>query len=753
MNNLDFGWLIPTLITVVGAALLLISFSFAYEAALRERKPITKLLAESKNEKLLAAGGALCALGIVFMHTCWAAKGSAVIIAIMVNVLAWKPQREQNTYRARIQRQKPSAKSFAILLINIWLWIFITLFAIWGVHLGWHAYHLYRLAREVQNSGSQLQVDAIPTLIGGAAEHISTIHRELQPLFPITNALHWLPTIGSYLGQVDPLLTYANSLALAGDEIIMGVQPLLEASGSKNSDLSLTELACQVLETGKDHFKYAAEELEKARVARSRINPDLLPGSVKLLFIKFDERFDLLVAGGQLLQLAPTLLGSEQPQNYLVLAQNRDELRATGGFISGIGLATLKDGKITQFTLGDSYAVDDFTKPYPAPPQALKDFMMADYWVPRDGNWSPDFPTAARQVQELYTLSTGIETQGVIAFNQLAVQSVLQVIGAVQITGVDESVTFENVENYMRQAWAPAPEEGLNQEWWLHRKDFMQQLGNVIIEKALSSENREQLIKLAEVLFDLLGRKQVLVYFNDEPAQLTFGKIGLDGAISPGDGDYLYLVDSNVGFNKVDSVINRSLHYQVDLSDIENPIGTVTLTYQHSGTDEVPCVQVASYGSGTYRDMQQRCYWDYWRLYTPIGAQFLESNSQPVSSDQLLNKKGWSGQVERFVGENNTQVFSGLLVLPVANSSQVEVSYILPPSIIKSLGNNQSEYSLKIDVQPGLQGISYEVTIVLPTSTQISSADEGFHVESGNSATWSGILQKPIDLQFILVNQ
>ena len=35
---------------------------------------------------------------------------------------------------------------------------------------------------------------------------------------------------------------------------------------------------------------------------------------------------------------APALLGEEGPVHYLVLAQNSDEIRATGGFITGLGV-------------------------------------------------------------------------------------------------------------------------------------------------------------------------------------------------------------------------------------------------------------------------------------------------------------------------------------------------------------------------------------------------------------------------------
>ena len=125
------------------------------------------------------------------------------------------------------------------------------------------------------------------------------------------------------------------------------------------------------MESGQEHFINAAQDIDQASQVRSRIHPELMPASVRTLFLKLDGKFNLLEAGVEVLQAAPGLLGNDQAQSYLVLAQNRDELRGTGGFISGIGLLTIQDGKIMQFDLGDSYLVDDFSKAYPKPPEPL----------------------------------------------------------------------------------------------------------------------------------------------------------------------------------------------------------------------------------------------------------------------------------------------------------------------------------------------------------------------------------------------
>lgn len=639
-------------------------------------------------------------------------------------------------------KQKPTARSIIKLIITIYIAIFLVVLIAWIINLGWHAIHLYGLAKNLQNDPSQIQAGTILHKIPGAADDIGAIQSQLRPLFPIFNALQGLPGIGPYLSQVEPLLTYADGLSQAGKEISLALAPLLEDSQEGEASLSLPERVSQVMQSGEERFTVAIQDIDRADQMRSRIQPELLPDSLRLLYLKLDDKFEILTAAVQLLSASPQLTGANEAKSYLVLAQNRDELRATGGFISGIGLVTIEDGKILKFSLGDSYAIDDFSKPYPQPPEALKRFMLADYWVTRDANWSPDFPSAAQEAQKLYTLSTGIETQGVIAFNQLALENILKVIGAVVVPGTDEPVTAENVEEYMRRAWAPAPEEGLSEEWWLHRKDFMQLLGSVILEKVFTLSNQDQLLNLAKTVVALLDQGQMLMYFNDPSAQAALEKGGWDGGVHAGSGDYLYLVDSNVGFNKVDSVIQRSIAYQVDLSDMAHPTGQVIMTYQHTGRGNQTCKQEISYGEGTYQDMQERCYLDYWRLYVPDGTTLLNSTAQAVPADQLLNGIGWSGQVESIPGENGLQVYAGLLMLPIGKSTQVAVSYSLPEGVVRTIGVDMQEYVLRVQVQPGLEGMPFQLEINLPQNADLANPDEGWKSKGATTWVWQGILYK-----------
>ena len=433
MDSMELTWLISTALEVTSLAIGLAVIGFGYDSAIQEGKSFISELTQGAMARWLAFAAVTFTAGIVFTRIPFGYKATASVLAMLLIGLAWTAPRAQPVAEAKSPKSKPTLKSVSWLLVRIYIGIFLLMVMVWGINLGWHAGHLYKLAKSIQANPNQIQIDKIPSLVEEVAGDVSTIYNQLNPLFPVFNGLRAVPGVGPYLGQVEPLLNYANGMAQAGNELTLGLKPLLEDTNTEPTNLTLPEQVSLISESGQAHFILAVEEIDQVSQARSQIQPELMPESLRTLYLMLDSKFDQIQAGVDGLLTIPGLLGNKQAQNYLVLAQNRDELRGTGGFISGIGLLTVQNGKILRFNIGDSYLVDDFSKRYPKPPEPLKRFMLADYWVTRDANWSPDFPSAAQQTQALYTLSTGIQTQGVIAFNQLAIKRLLEVIGPVQV--------------------------------------------------------------------------------------------------------------------------------------------------------------------------------------------------------------------------------------------------------------------------------------------------------------------------------
>ncbi|MDD5467453.1 MAG: DUF4012 domain-containing protein [Anaerolineales bacterium] len=652
-----------------------------------------------------------------------------------------------------MKKMNKAPSKYTTLAISSALGALILVYFVWLGVLGYHAFQLLRLASRATAllGESQAQLDAASAagLIHEGAHHLSALEANLRPVYPATRLVANFPWVGPYAGQMQPLLQYAVGLAQAGDAMLQSLQPVWgEPVADLPPDASMSERLFYALSQGEATQAQAAQGLEMVARVRQQIDPDLLPGRASSLFRQVDDNFALIQAGTALLPLLPDLMGGEQAATYLVVAQNREELRPTGGFITGIGLVRLEKGRGSDFSLGDSYSIDDFSKPYPLPPEPIQRLMLGGVWVTRDANWSPDFPTAARQVQELYTLSTGTETQGVIAFDQAAVSAILDALGPIQLPDTPEAISAANLEFYMQQAWAPAPGEGVTPEWWLHRKDFMVSLGNAILERVFQTRDPGTLLKLARNILYSLRAGHLLIYFNQAGVQEAIAQAGFDHSLNPGAGDFLMVVDANIGFNKTDSLITRSVEYQVDLTQPEHPRAKVLLNYQHGAEAEVACVHQASYGEGTYQDLRARCYWDYWRVYTPPGSRLLEAQVKPVPGEQLLSREPWPGEVEIYPGEGGTQVFAGVMVLPTRQSEHITLAYKLPAKVISLDATGSLRYTLRIQKQAGVASLPLRLSLHLPPGYRLAESGNGW--EQAAPATWSWSQTVEEDLTFEL---
>jgi hypothetical protein len=516
------------------------------------------------------------------------------------------------------------------------------------------------------------------------------------------------------------------------------IEPALQSDPGGN--LSILERLSKAIQESGPSLDEADRLLKAASADGAKINPEAIPERFRAYFQKLEPYLPALQYAIPALKQIPALVGKDQRQDYLILAQNRDELRASGGFITGIGTVSLENAKLTGMHIGDSYAIDDFTKPYPIPPAPLKTFMKADYWVARDGNWSPDFPTAAAQVQKLYTLSTGINTRGVIAFDQLAVKGLLQALGPVQIESYPDSITAATVEDFMHQAWAPDPKEGITAKWWGNRKNFMGELGKALVSRLMETSDPKKMSAVAIQLADIIQQGHLLVYIDQVEIQSALKAVKLDGSIDSGPGDFLYLVDSNIGFNKVDPVVRRELTYEVDLAKLKQPQGKVSIRYQHTIQQPVPCKHEPTYGKGTYADMQARCYWDYWRIYRPLNSTLSDSSVHPVAGSLLLTGEDWTGQVDISTGEGQTTVFGGVMVLATNTTGGYTLTNALPQSVITQNQHGTWNYFLRIPKQPGLEALQVTISVQLPAGMILSNPPADWKRDDSGKWTWKSTL-------------
>jgi hypothetical protein len=429
------------------------------------------------------------------------------------------------------------------------------------------------------------------------------------------------------------------------------------------------------------------------------------------------RRIPLLRAGLKAVTFAPDLLGADGPRTYLILALNEDELRPTGGFISGVGEVRVEAGRVVTMTFSDSYRADNFKLPYPDPPEPLRRYMLADLWVFRDSNWSPDFPTAAQQAIPLYRPRHPVSVDGVIAVDQEALRRLVDTLGPLEVEGVEESLTGQTVIPYIRRSWEPEGGEATG-KWWRQRKSFMGPLAQALWERVASREADWQ--TLARTLLDLLEEKHLLIYLEHPDAAAVLAELGWDGALQAGPGDFLMVVDANVGFNKANVLVQEAIAYEVDLCP-SPPRAVLTLVHTHTSTTNALCNPESRYDP-TYEQMMDRCSWDYLRVYVPQGSQLVDATRIPVPGEALISGEADSGDVTAQLAEEGPwQTFAVMSLLPRSMTQERFFTWTLPPDVVQ-WDANEGVYSLRVQKQPGTRGHLLTVRIRLPEGSVLLDA-------------------------------
>jgi hypothetical protein len=418
-------------------------------------------------------------------------------------------------------------------------------------------------------------------------------------------------------------------------------------------------------------WKTAASELDTASLRRYAGLPSLLIDGLLIL---------------------PEALAEGESRRYLVLIQNNDELRATGGFISSLAVIDLDGYRLAAIRYMNSYDVEAYHAVHPLPPQALQRYMQAGVLLFRDGNWSPDFPTTAEVLASLYLLDMGEAVNGVVAIDSVLVQWVLEALGPIHIPDYDVTVTAENVLDVAVTFWEhPLDAPSITQRhesfqaWLERRKDF----GGALVKAGaarLGTLTPGDLARLAVALQRAVEEKHLLAWAIDHPRlQARLRDAGMDGAVRFWPGDYLMVVDSNVGWNKVDRNIDRRIAYRVR-AEGDALIARLCITYQNvSPPTGEPCVWRSLYAD-SYRELTADCYWNHVRVLTPKGS-------------ELLGQDG--GQGDLAVGqEAGKTLFADLVIVPPGESRTLCFDYALPTELGRRLVE-QGDYALYVQKQPG----------------------------------------------------
>ncbi|MBZ0305034.1 MAG: DUF4012 domain-containing protein, partial [Anaerolineae bacterium] len=501
------------------------------------------------------------------------------------------------------------------------------------------------------------------------------LHGELKLFFPLFRKMGWIPLIGDEINAVPDMLEAGLRLSESGAILSKHIGAPLLQKWQADSSQEMLLLIAQTVDESQSHLPIAQANLLSAEyflneIDLNRLNPELRDPLQRLLNRLPDAKLSL-----ETLQQMPNLTGlHKEERRYLLILQNEDELRATGGFISAVGVARFEAGHLETITFQDSYTIDNPAAPLFAPPEPLQTFALTGRWVLRDANWSPDAPTAAHDIQKIYEANTRQKLDGVVMLDQEAVVKLVDALGPLTLPDFPEPVTGVNLREYMRHAYSPNEVISVD-EWWLDRKQFIQVLFDAIMKRIQTEYSQVEFMRLWDNLQAALDEGHLILNIFTLPGvQAIIEQQGWQHPLMlPQSGDYLMVVNSNLGFNKVNAVVQSHIDYHVSFSNPETPFTQLTLSYTQPQGEGVECIHEARYGDTlAYEEMISRCYWNFVRIYTPTGIQLVESSLHPIAGESLLSLQNWNGEARRtqeiLSDDRLVQPITQLLLIPGGGS-------------------------------------------------------------------------------------
>ena len=571
-----------------------------------------------------------------------------------------------------------------------------------------------------------LDADAAEALLLGVRADVVTLHDELAFVRLIAPYLGWVPRLGPTLVAAPHLLDMADGGTEAAVLTVGSLKPALATVQSGSFGMSSLGELLPTLAAAGPTLQTASVALDRTATARAElaaaVPTEQLPWRVRQLLTLSDEWLPLGQSGLRLAPYLPALLGADGPRRYLIMAQNEDELRATGGFLTGAGVVTVENGRIADLRFRDSSDVDNIAaKPYDFPPQPLYDFMGLEIFVFRDANFWPDFPTSARKAMDLYAY--GLDTEpldGAIAIDQEFLRLLVEAIGPVPIPDSEQVINANNLLQMLRGARDIQEGQEVG-EWVLNRKAFLGGFAAAIRGKVETEFGSIDLPKLARNMAAAADHRHMSVYLRDPDAAAALAATGWDGRLPTAPpGDFLMAVDTNVGYNKVNLLIERTLTYEVDLGP--QPTATLNILYTHTGQpQDEPCFQgvTQEFEQATpYLTLADKCYWNYLRVYAPGGSVLQASSSHTVPGETLFNGRTWDGPAQTVAEQPGLTTFANFMLLPQASELSAMFQYQLPEGIVQSEGGERV-YRLTVFKQPGRRPELLALLVALPVGATL----------------------------------
>lgn len=539
------------------------------------------------------------------------------------------------------------------------------------------------------------------------------------------------------------LLRGGENLAEAGKYLSRAIQPFMDTTNilegtagvktGKNDNKNLLD----ILRSNKDNLEIAFNKLEKANLEFDKVNPRSLPEPIKTELVDIKKKIpamkDMLYENLVFYSNFLNILGDDGPKRYLILNQNNNEIRATGGFIGSYSLIDINNGKVENILVEGVYSPDGQLREKINPPEPIR--RINPRWFMRDANWFFDFPTSAQKVASFYEKTGNPSVDGVISMTPDVLKELLRVVGPIEMSKYDVVLDHENFVKEIQY------EVEVDYEKENRPKKILADMTPKLINKILNLE-KEKWIEILQVFSKAMKRKDIMIYFFDEDLEKVIREKGLSGEVRSTDRDYFAVVSSNVAGNKSSAYIEDEIEHKAMIQEDGSIINLVELTRKNTG-------DYSWLGSTNI---------EYVRFFTPKGSQLIEAKGftpkghlpkrQDYTDDDLVKQIEDQSVIDEntqtiISEENGKTVFANWLEIAPGETRTITLKYKLPFKITTDIFLKQvDKYSLFVQRQAGTKDIKFKSSLYVPSNFNV----DYYYPQDGSIIQEAGLIKYGINL-------
>lgn|GEM_PF-2505952 len=483
------------------------------------------------------------------------------------------------------------------------------------------------------------------------------------------------------LGQLQSTLYSTQQNYLLAEELYQSLfDPL---SSSQPYDLSLAlESQIGLLHHQIDQLQLSLQHQSLPVNLTDKIITSLDPLSLDKLQSQVSQSFTYS-------QLLTQILRSSPSRNFVLVLQDSNQLRPSGGIASSVLTFSLTDNRLSNFqsfSLSDLASQQDGQLETPSFLQTITGQTNSNF---TDINYNPDFTSTAVETSRFFTNFLNFKPDAIFYLNTSSLSKLIKEIGEIDING--QLITPDSFNSLLLQQDIDSSS--------LLIKQLTQRLTQMF------QTNQIPFSSFSRIFLDSYEASSFQAYFSDPLLENLIINSSLAGNISnyschpllPSQScitDLIYLNEANYTNSPINFYQTRQLDHQVTFSS-EGVTHTLTLDYFYSPT--VPSLN--------------RPYLPIYQVFLPSSSSFLTAklNQEIIDTKPLVSTT--SASLVRFE-------FS--LPQPLSSSNKVQLSFLRPWSVGESYSPSMT-YSLTTIRQPSTFSQPYQLTINTPSESIISA--------------------------------